>query len=128
MDSTLIFALVLVGLFALLGLWLFWDHAKKQRKFEVRHPARAEGTVVEWVEHSRETGGLLSGAFHKGEALLFPVVRFTLDGAKGVRFRDKKGFPKESLPFEIGQSVSVVYDRDNPLLAEIVYDQNTQQQ
>ncbi len=113
--------IIVVLIFAALGGWLFWDHSRNSQK--IKSPVETEGKVIEFASHTKVKSGAIQTITTDDDdnVLFYPVVRFVLEGAKGVKFRDKKGYKEDDLPFAIGQTVRVVYDKKNPLLAEIKY-------
>jgi len=123
-ETYLIIGIILV---AIIGTsYLYFDHSR--RKKSINKPVYTKGKIVE-IEllDKKNSGGFLSGIISNEDGsspkvLQYPVVRFAIDGegGKGVKFRDLKGF--EEIPFKIGDMVDVVYDKDNPLISEVNYD------
>ncbi len=114
--------IIVVGAFIALAAYLYWDHSKDSQK--IKDAAETKGKVIELVEIVKHSSGLIQSLAETSEESkkkYYPVVRFILQGAKGVKFRDKKGFESEDIPIAIGQEVTVIYDKNNPLIAEIKY-------
>lgn len=113
---------IVVTIFIALAVYLYWDHNKSSQK--IKQGVETKGKVIDVVSISKHSSGLiqkLSENSEDGAQLYYPVVRFVLEGAKGVKFRDKKGFEEKDIPFAIGQEINIIYDKTNPLVAEIKY-------
>ncbi len=100
-----------VGLvFVALGLALL----TRQRRF-ARRAARTTGTVVELARRwSRSTWG---GVGVTGNALYFPVVRFTTADGQAIQVQSSTGTSWRSC--RVGQTVPVLFDPANPHDARI---------
>lgn len=111
---------IVVFIFIALGAWLFWDHHKNAQK--IHDAVETKGKVVDFVQIEKKSVGLvhkLADDSDQDKLLYYPVVRFILEGAKGVKFRDKKAYPKDEVPYAIGQEVTIIYEKNNPLVAKI---------
>ena len=109
--------LIVVALAALAFLIVYlW----KRRAYHIPNPVEAEGEVVD-IETLTMPGinpiNLLRGNTERS-ARHYPVVRFQLDEERRVRFRNRKGY-KYRDQYPIGEEVTVIFSKENPLLAMI---------
>jgi hypothetical protein len=99
---------IFLGIAALLLLVAIGTFVKELRF--VRGAERATGTVID-LQEERSTDS--DGGFHY---VYHPVVRFTTAEGRTVEFRSPSG---SSSPPDIGDSVEVLYDPDDPSDAQL---------
>ena len=92
----------IVGVLLLVGALLLWNHS---RQF-VASAHTAQGTVVELIE-SRDS----DGSTYK------PVVRFTAVDGREVTYTES--FSGNPPPYEVGETVEVLFNTDKPHKARI---------
>src|SRR5262245_3892368 len=96
------FVMILIGVAALTGSWLWARH----RTEFLRHAVRAQGTIVE-----------LAASTDTDSTTWAPVVEFTPEGRGPVRFRHPVGSSHPA--WRVGQQVGVRYDPGEPSKALI---------
>ena len=85
---------------------------------QINNPVETAGVVTDIIENKRNVAqSILQGGDSKTHVKYHPVVRFQLQGSKGVKFRSRKGFDQDQ--FKKGDQVTVIYDATNPLNAKI---------
>lgn len=81
-----------------------------------KHGGRTQGKIVR-IETSGDSLDNTSSASGSSKGSVFPVVHFTTLKGQDIEQKSRIGF--SSGRFKEGQTVTVIYDKDNPLLWQI---------
>jgi len=113
---------VAVGLLGAVGVGMYFRHSMNN----VPNPVETTGEVMEVeireVPNINPIDKLFGNNEDNGWKIYYhPVVRFRVEGAKMVRFRNRKGF-KDSAAYQQGDQVKVIFNKENPLVARVVED------
>lgn len=81
-----------------------------------KHGGRTQGKIIR-IETSGDSLPNSTGASGSSKDSVFPVVHFTTLQGQDIEQKSRAGFP--SGRFKEGQAVTVIYDKDNPLLWQI---------
>ncbi|WP_020526165.1 DUF3592 domain-containing protein [Flexithrix dorotheae] len=86
---------------------------------KISNPVKTTGEIVGVEKLERQKISNLFVGSSGGREMVYPMVKFRVEGAKMVRFRSQKGYEEGHCPYKDGETVNVVYDANNPLLAKI---------
>lgn len=116
MDSTTLILLALViFILGAIGIWWYF----KIGMYKIDNPVETEGEIVEIMPIEVANVGIATLFSDKEITLFHPIVRFRIDGAKLVRFRNRKGYQTTD-NLQVGNKVKIAYSKNNPLVAKIL--------
>jgi len=113
---------VALGLIAAVGVGIYFRYNMNN----VPNPVETTGEVMDIetreVPNINPIDKLFGSSEDNGWHVYYhPIIRFRVEGAKMVRFRNRKGF-KDIDAYKKGDQVKVVFNKDNPLVARLLED------
>ncbi|MBX2840759.1 MAG: DUF3592 domain-containing protein [Flammeovirgaceae bacterium] len=97
----------------------YFYYIKTGNNVKISNPVKTTGEIVGIEKLERQKISNLFVGSSGGKEMIYPMVKFRVEGAKMVKFRSQKGFEDGECPYKDGEKVNVVYESTNPLQAKI---------